>query len=729
MACKCIEAQLPVSPVPDQRLQGYLDVVSAEGGDPINVMLGGLDGQTATIELVRLLHGDPNPAGPGYRAEAVDWGQPKLTQLRNQGIQFGSYVEIAGSHHLSPSAAFTISLWIKPTTLVTGWQALGAKWGPTGLSYGLFCGDTRFVTAAVSTDGVSASWCVGRDFVAVGSWQFLAMTYDSALGNISVYQYFPDRSQPPSVVVKSVSPGPTHENLSPLLFGALPCPRCGVGRWAHFNGKLSRPLLIDRMLHFDEITSLAVGDGPESRDAVLGAWDFGRAVSTTLVPDDSPFAHHGVAVNAPGRAVTGPGWCGEPSRLYSDDPDQYDAIHLHDDDLDDAGWDPTMTVRVRDEAASGVYALTACIDRDILYLPFVVRPVRATCNLAMMIPTLTWQAYGSNRLAYSHTEDGVLDRGLSIYDLHRDGSMVYYSTRRKPTRAGTPCSGFANWGAHTVAADLYTIYWLEEKSLPYDLYADQDLHDRGFALLAPYRCVIVSSHPEYYSHAMMTALRQYVDAGGRLVYLGGNGLYWVTSFDPARPHIMEVRKSEGQYQRWCHPEPGEWQHSTTLEVGGVWARRGLAPYSILGVGYAGNCTVLGDEPYEFERLPASWDDQYSFVFDGVAEQSFGGFGLNMGSAVGVELDAVREPDHYHGAPPVVLARARHRDFFPPDRDPVSPVADIAITAYPNGGAVFATGSITWSGSLSHNECDNSVSRITENVIKRFRDALPGSPVC
>jgi N,N-dimethylformamidase len=38
---------------------------------------------------------------------------------------------------------------------------------------------------------------------------------------------------------------------------------------------------------------------------------------------------------------------------------------------------------------------------------------------------------------------------------------------------------------------------------------------------------------------------------------------------------------------------------------------------------------------------------------------------------------------------------------------------------PNDGAVFSTGSVTWGTSLTHNGCDNNVSRITGNVVDRF----------
>ena len=48
-------------------------------------------------------------------------------------------------------------------------------------------------------------------------------------------------------------------------------------------------------------------------------------------------------------------------------------------------------------------------------------------------------------------------------------------------------------------------------------------------------------------------------------------------------------------------------------------------------------------------------------------------------------------------------------------------ADMVFYELPNGGAVFSTGSITWCGALSHNHYQNNVSRITENVLRRFLD--------
>ncbi len=43
---------------------------------------------------------------------------------------------------------------------------------------------------------------------------------------------------------------------------------------------------------------------------------------------------------------------------------------------------------------------------------------------------------------------------------------------------------------------------------------------------------------------------------------------------------------------------------------------------------------------------------------------------------------------------------------------------------PGGGAVFSASSIAWAGSLSQNDYENNVSRITDNVLRRFVDPTP-----
>lgn len=54
-------------------------------------------------------------------------------------------------------------------------------------------------------------------------------------------------------------------------------------------------------------------------------------------------------------------------------------------------------------------------------------------------------------------------------------------------------------------------------------------------------------------------------------------------------------------------------------------------------------------------------------------------------------------------------------------------SDLVFFEIPGGGAVFSTGSISWIASLAWDNGDNNVSRITRNVLERFRDPAPFPP--
>jgi N,N-dimethylformamidase len=160
----------------------------------------------------------------------------------------------------------------------------------------------------------------------------------------------------------------------------------------------------------------------------------------------------------------------------------------------------------------------------------------------------------------------------------------------------------------------------------------------------------------------------------------------------------------------------------------MWARRGRPARKLVGVEHSANVFVAADGRWGFERLPASYEDRFAFMFDGIDQEVIGNFGLNLGSAAGYEMDSVLEwawPEDWR---PTVLARAVHEAFIPPMRMPVPRACDIALTVSPRGAAVFAAGSVTWTGSLPHNGYDNNVSRLTDNVLRRFMEVERGEPV-
>ena len=324
---------------------------------------------------------------------------------------------------------------------------------------------------------------------------------------------------------------------------------------------------------------------------------------------------------------------------------------------------------------------------------------------------------------------------MSLYDMHSDGSGVCYSSRLRPILNMKPgyrnaaLSLAAGW-PHGLNADFHLLDWMDAQGFGYDVISDDDLHLEGAELLAPYRVVVTGTHPEYWTLQMLDGMQSYQADGGRLMYLGGNGLYWVTSFDPERPHVIEVRRWGGT--RAWEAQPGEYHHSTTGELGGLWRLRNRAPQKSVGVGFV---AMGSGENRPYRRQPGSFDERAAFIFEGIGEDELiGDFpSLVYGQgAAGFEIDRL---DHGLGTPAHALLLASswgHSDDYQlaiedqkasgaPTGGSGNPLvrADMVYYEGPKGGAVFSVGSISWCGSLSHNGYDNNVSRITGNVLRRF----------
>ena len=97
------------------------------------------------------------------------------------------------------------------------------------------------------------------------------------------------------------------------------------------------------------------------------------------------------------------------------------------------------------------------------------------------------------------------------------------------------------------------------------------------------------------------------------MYLGGNGFYATTSYDPENRHVVEVRRADGGTRP--HQSPFAEQAPTTSgESAGLWRNKGKAPERLVGVGMSAQgfdrCTY-------YERLEDSFDARAAFIFEGV----------------------------------------------------------------------------------------------------------------
>lgn len=490
--------------------------------------------------------------------------------------------------------------------------------------------------------------------------------------------------------------------------------------------------------------------------STIAKYDFSRDISSDHIVDVSGNGHNGVLINAPTRAVRGHDWDGSECD-WTRAKFGYGAIHFHDDDLDDAEWDTDFTITIPSTARSGAYAVEveAVNGRDADAITFFVRPTHwASDNsnkVCLVFSTFTYLAYANERM-YDTTRQNTTDLGpgfdidktlkgpefakmrrradlgLSLYDRHNDGSGVCFSSSKRPILNIRP--GYIMWAfsrPREFSADLMMLGFLEREGIPYEIVTDHDLHSRGGDALRGFNTVITGCHPEYPSLESFSAYSAYARGGGNLMYLGGNGFYWVSAMDVARPHRIEVRRGDTGVR--SHTLPGG-EHINSLDGrrGGLWRSRGMSCNTLFGVGFCAQGTGPG-VPYK--RTEASRDPKLAWMFTGVRSDLIGEHGFG-GGASGDEIDRY---DVGNGSPEGALTLATstgHSDEFGIAVEDLSFPAvntlgtqtnlirsDVVYYVGSGGGAVFSVGSINWYCSLAWDDYDNNVARFTGNFIKGF----------
>jgi N,N-dimethylformamidase len=415
-------------------------------------------------------------------------------------------------------------------------------------------------------------------------------------------------------------------------------------------------------------------------------------------------------------------------------PDHFDALHLHDDDFGGFYWAPDLTINIPVDARSGVYALVIITKDGFEKLPFFVRPSEPRSTVAVLLPTATYLAYADERLPPERYPWHGSDRGhlfaidnnfLSLYDVHSDLSGVSLTSSRRPRATlrddyHYPLSN----SPHLLSVDLQLLKFCGRHGIDIDILTDHDLHADGLPSIEPYQLLLTGSHPEYWSAAMMGALDLYVNGGGSLGYLGGNGFYWVVAFQDEK---MELRR--GKNDIWSG-RPGEIHMAITGEPGGNWEDRGRHhPQALVGVTYV----IMSFGPSRpYTRLEGSYGAEFGWLFDGVTSDTFGEGGTVLGAAAGYEVDAILRSEQT----PKNLVRLAVADEFDasfqvrPDLWVADGEAeraalrrsDMTVYRHDGGGIVFSASSVAWIGALPGPGEDNDVGRIMRNLVNQFAKA-------
>ena len=97
------------------KITGYSDKYSAHPGEEVKFYINAEYNDSYEVQLVRLIHGDTNPEGPGYKEAEIDASCNGTYQGKNQRIHGGSYI-IMPQHDNLNLESFTMQAYIFPVS-------------------------------------------------------------------------------------------------------------------------------------------------------------------------------------------------------------------------------------------------------------------------------------------------------------------------------------------------------------------------------------------------------------------------------------------------------------------------------------------------------------------------------------------------------------------------------------------------------------------------------------
>lgn len=335
------------------------------------------------------------------------------------------------------------------------------------------------------------------------------------------------------------------------------------------------------------------------------------------------------------------------------------------------GWSQSFSVSVGTGASwpSGVYASQLKSPQGKEHnVMFVVRPSTPQRQIAVLVPTNTYNAYN-------------FWGGHNQYTSGQAGAQRTVSMRRP--NMGTSWDNVYRTAPgiidHLLHSDLKLLRWMTSKSVSYDCYADTDLHATGSTWLRTpaqggnYKALVLTTHPEYFSQAARDNVVAFQNNGGRIIYLGGNGIYERVQYT-ADGNAVVFRRADGSRD--------------------VYANSGQSEAQILGVSHY-QPTYMSFSPYQ--------------VRDTANNPFTEGTGLSEGDVFGSVSDAIAasgwEVDRRQIAVPgsVLIAEGLNK---------TGGAEMLYVPPLATKGWVFSAGSLSFTGSVP---TDTAVQKLLQNV--------------
>ncbi len=360
---------------------------------------------------------------------------------------------------------------------------------------------------------------------------------------------------------------------------------------------------------------------------------------------------------------------------------------------------------------SGLYYFHASTKSGLAFsFPWVVAPARPTAAVAVLASNITWNCYNSfgGRSNYIHanalpavpvvnsrqeiaryTDPKFQTWGWEDYlplSFERPEPINHIDLGEQIT---DPIEGRA--ACHIAPAEWRLLGWLEREKFAFDLYSETQLH-AGLLDLSAYKVLIISTHPEYWTRRMYDRVKHWVfHEGGRLMYLGGNGVNCEVELLDNETMIV---------------------HNGVLTS--LWPE-GIGAESRLGKQHESEANLLG---VVFTPAGIMTAAPYRVIDD--SHWCFAGTGLKNGDSFGEKSLHRRCPGGAsgHETDKISASSPKSTHLLAKGLNPDDGGAEMTIFDTPSNGGTFSVGSICWPSSLP---VDDNVSRITANVLTRFLD--------
>lgn len=340
--------------------------------------------------------------------------------------------------------------------------------------------------------------------------------------------------------------------------------------------------------------------------------------------------------------------------------------------------------------------------------PWIVAPATPQAAIAVLASNISWNAYNNfgGRSNYIHpdqlpptpTANARLELNRYTNPEHLNYGVVDYAPlsfdRPEPIshipeheEITGPIEGRA--ACHLAPTEWRLLGWLEREGFAYDYYAETQFHF-GTLDLNDYRVLITAVHPEYWSSEMYYKLKDWVfNKGGRLLYLGGNGLNCDVEF---------VSETSCIYRNEDNRRLRDPKFESRFHL------RQESEANLLGVVYDDK-GIMTAAPYEVIES-THW--------------AFEGTGLRKGDTFGRESQHQRIPGGAsgHETDKISPSSPKNTKLLAKGLNPDNGGGHLVVHEPAGGGMVFSVGSINWVSSLL---VDSAVSRITSNALRRLAE--------